>query len=120
MTYLQLYIYRVQNKNREEFLKITREVNKIFRKYGTEGEQLFLLHDNISKYGTTGLWEILPTKANEEIWIGINHFKNTKHCDEVMKKFDADPETNQLYSKFINSVSSASRVIRGEFEKILY
>ena len=95
------------------------ETNEIFQKYGVEGEEIFLLQDKTPKYGVTGLWNVISIDDEEELWIGLNRFKNIRHCEEVMKKFDNDPETEKLYNEFVNSVSAASRVIRGEFEKIV-
>lgn len=120
MSYLQLYIYRIQEVHREEFLNTMRKVRDIYRKYGVNGEELFLLNNRTSKYGLTGLWEILSTTEDEEIWLGLDHYKNTEHCKEVMKAVDSNPEINTLYNQIVKFVCSASRIVLAEFENIDY
>ncbi|MFX0001026.1 MAG: DUF1428 family protein [Candidatus Hermodarchaeota archaeon] len=118
MSYLQLYIYRIKKENRTKFLDNIQKAKLVYQKYGAEGEELFLLHEKTPKYGVTGMWDIIPLESKEELWIGICRFKDKEHCENVMKKVDEDPETEILYEQFVNSVCEASRVIRGEFERI--
>ena len=116
MSYLQLYIYRIKSEKSQVFLDIIRKTNNIFNKYGVKGEEVYKLHNKESKYGVTGIWEILHTLEDEEIWIGLNRFNNDKHCSEIMKKFDEDSDTELLYNEFIEKVSPAINIIRGEFQ----
>ena len=120
MSYLQLYIYRIRKAHRQKFLGIMRKAREIYRKHGAYGEQLFALYHRTSKYGITGLWEVLPTAEDEELWIGLDRYENLEHCAEVTKKVDADPEIDPLYEQIIELVSSASRIVRGEFEMVAY
>lgn len=120
MGYLKLYLYPIQRRHRDEFLEIMREVRDIYQKHGAYGEELFLLHERTSKYGVTGLWEILPTKEDEEIWIGLDRYRDAEHSKEVMKAVDADPEINPLYEGILQLVNSPSRIVRGEFEEVGY
>ncbi|MFB0569032.1 MAG: DUF1428 family protein, partial [Nitrososphaeria archaeon] len=117
MGYLQLYIYCIPKAHREEFIDIMRRAREIYRKHGAYGEDLFALHNRTSKYGVTGLWELLPTTEDEEIWIGLDRYEALEHCAEVMKKVDANPEIESLYERTIQLVSSASRIVLGEFQK---
>ena len=120
MGYLQLYIYRIRRAHREKFLNTMRKAREIYRKHGACGEELFALHNKTSKYGITGLWELLPTAEDEELWIGLDRYENLEHCAEVTKKVDADPEIDPLYEQIIELVSSASRIVRGELEMVAY
>ena len=97
-----------------------RRAREIYREHGALGEELFALHDRTCKYGVTGLWEVLPTTEGEELWIGLDRYESLEHCAEVMKKVDADPEIEPLYERTIKLVSSASRIMRGEFEMVAY
>ena len=120
MSYLQLYIYRIRKVHRKEFLNTMRKVRDIYRKYGANGEELFLLHNRTSKYGLTGLWEVVPTTEDEKIWIGLDRYKNTEHYKDVMKAVDANPGINILYDQIVKLVGSASRIVLAEFEHIDY
>ncbi|UCH70289.1 MAG: DUF1428 family protein [Candidatus Bathyarchaeota archaeon] len=120
MKYLQLYIYRLRKVHRREFLNIMHKAREIYRKHGGYGEEVFRLHKKRSKYGLTGLWKVLPTTGDEEIWIGLDRYQSFEHWKEVMKKVNADPEIEPLYERVIQLVSSASRIVRGEFEMVAY
>lgn len=97
-----------------------RKVREIYRKHGGYGEELFSIHNRTSKYGVTGLREVLPTAEDEEIWIGLDRYQSFEQCEEVMKKVDADPEIEPLYERIIQLVSSALRIVRGEFDMVAY
>ena len=120
MSYLQLYVYRIRKADQGKFLDIMRKVREIYRKYGAYGEELFVLHNKASKYGVTGLWELLPTAEDEELWISLDRYQNPEQCAKVTKKVDADPEIDPLYERTIELVSSASRIVRGEFGMVTY
>jgi len=120
MSYLQLYVYRIRKADRGKFLDIMGKAREIYRKHGACGEELFALHNKTAKYGVTGLWEVLPTTEDEELWIGLDRYENLEHCTKVMKKVDADPEIEPLYEQTIELASSASGIVRGEFEMVAY
>ncbi len=120
MDYLQLYIYRIRKAQRNEFLETMRKARDIYRKHGARGEELFVLHDKMSKYGLTGLWEVLSTKEDEEIWIGLDRYDSLEHCSKVIERVDADPEIDPLYEQIVRLVGSTPRIIRAEFEMADY
>jgi len=120
MSYLQLYIYRIRKAHRKKFLNTMRKAREVYRKHRAYGEELFMLHNKTAKYGVTGLWELLPTTEDEELWVGLDRYENLEHCAEVTEKVDADPEIDLLYERTIELVSSASRIVRGEFEMVAY
>lgn len=120
MGYLQLYVYRIRRAHREKFLNTMRKAREVYRKHGAYGEELFMLQNKTPKYGVTGLWELLPTAEDEELWIGLDRYGNLEHCAEVTKKVDADPKIDPLYEQTIGLVSSASQIVRGEFEMVAY
>ena len=120
MSYLLLYIYRVQQEDRKEFLEVMRSARWVYRGHGGAGEELFLLGNDTPKYGLTGLWEVTTREEDEEIWVGLDHYEDAEHCDRVMKAVNAEPEIDALYARITALVGSAGRIVRGEFEKVEY
>lgn len=120
MGYLLLYVYRIRQEDREEFLEVMRSARWIYRGHGGAGEELFLLSDDTPKYGLTGLSEVTPPAEGEEIWVGLDHYEDAEHCERVMKAVDVEPEIDALYARITALVGSAGRIVRGEFEKVEY
>lgn len=120
MTHMQIYIYRVPRSNREEFLETMRKARDIYRKHGANGEELFILADRTSKYNVTGLWELLCSSENEDVWIGLDAYRDEEHCRNTMKAVDEDPDIEPLYKRVVEIVGSAELIIRAPLDKVEY
>ena len=120
MGFLQLYIYRILDSKGAAFLEVMKEARKIYEFYGAGGEELFILDNTAGKYSLTGLWETIPASESEKIWIGLSQYESAAHCQEVLRKVDADPAIDLLYEKMIEIVGSASRILHGEFQHMPY
>ena len=120
MSYLLLYLYRIRQEDREEFLEVMRKVRWIYRGHGGAGEELFLL-DNVTPYHSlTGIWQVAPPAIGEEIWIGLDRYEDADQCEQVMQAVDEDPDINPLYERVVQLVGSADRIVRGEFRQVDY
>jgi uncharacterized protein YbaA (DUF1428 family) len=120
MSYLQLYIYRILREHHDEFLEVMQNARAIYRKHGADGEELFLIREKDAMYSLASLDDVLPIEEGEEIWIGLDRYKDEQHCKKVMKKVDADPEIEPLYEKVVKMVGKASRIVRGQFTQVEY
>ena len=120
MNHLLLYIYRIKQENREEFLEIMRRVRWIYRGHGGAGEELFNLKNINPYFSLTGIWEVTPPAEDEEIWVGLDRYEDAEHCELVMKDVNDDPSIDALYERIIGLVGSAGRIIRGEFDWVEY
>ena len=118
MAFVQVYIYRVPAKRSAEFLKVARAARDIYRRHGASGEEFFRLRSLDRKYHEIpGLWELLPPAEGEEIWIGIDRYRDAKKCAEVAAAVDRDPEILALYERVVDLVGGASRMVHAEFEE---
>ena len=120
MSHLLLYIYRIRQEDREEFLQVMRKARWIYRGHGGAGEELFLLENMTPYYTLQGLWEVTPAEEGEEIWVGLDRYEDAGHCQRVSKAVDADPAIDPLYEKIVGLVGSPGRIVRGEFEQVEY
>jgi uncharacterized protein YbaA (DUF1428 family) len=120
MAYLQLYLYRVPKNGVKEFLEISARVRTIYEKHGARGEELFQLADGARRYGLTGISDVVSTNEGCELWVGLNFYESSKRCEEIMDAVDADPEIDELFKRAVNLIGSADRVIRGEFDGVVY
>jgi uncharacterized protein YbaA (DUF1428 family) len=120
MAHIQIYIYRVPKPHREEFLETMRKARDIYSKHGAKGEELFILADKTPRYGLTGLWELLCTRDDEDVWVGLDSYEDADHCRGVMEAVDADPDIEPLYERVVQIVGSAEHIIRAQFDKVEY
>jgi len=120
MSHLLLYIYRIRREDREEFLEVMRSARWIYRGHGGAGEELFLLENENPYFSLTGIWEVTPPAADEEIWVGLDRYEDAEQCERVMKAVNAEPEIDVLYERIVGLVGSAGRIVRGEFEQVEY
>jgi len=112
--YTSIYIYRVPNKNIDAFLQVQKEASEIYQKYGAIEDVTFAAFDVEAKYGCLGFLDILETRNDETMFVGLSRFENRVHHDEVMAKVDQDSQINILYEK-VTSLIEINRVVRGEF-----
>jgi uncharacterized protein YbaA (DUF1428 family) len=120
MAYLQLYLYHVPKSGVKEFLEISARARTIYEKHGAGGEKLFRLADGARRYGLTGISDVISTGDGDELWVGLNFYESSKRCEEIMAAVDADAEIDGLFKSAVNLTGSADRVIRGEFDGVVY
>jgi uncharacterized protein YbaA (DUF1428 family) len=120
MGYLLLYIYRIRQEDREEFLEVMRKARWIYRGHGGAGEELSLLDNDTPYHSLTGIWEVTPPAHGEEVWIGLDRYEDADQCREVMRAVDEDPDIDPLYERVVQLVGSADRIVRGEFRQMDY
>ncbi len=119
MAYVQIYLYRIPKTRREEFLDLAHAGRELYRKHGAMGEEFFRLARDERKYSEIpGLWEVVPPDPEEELWMGIDRYRNAKHCAEVAAAVDRDPEILPLYERTLDIVRGAARIVHAEFEEI--
>ena len=113
--YNVIYIYPVLEKNTSEFLRIQSDAAKIYLECGALSDQTFYLDNSEPKYGCLPFTKALTLKEDERVYLSITTFNGSDHHDEVMKKVDANPEINKLYSE-VEKLIDVSRIVRGEFK----
>ena len=99
------------------FLKITNEAGAIYRRYGAINSGTMRVTEATAKYGCMGLTNVVAVDTGEELFIGVDSFRNSEECRSLMTKIDADPRINELYQQ-IKDVVELARVIRWEAEDV--
>jgi len=113
--YQIFYLYRVPTRNIDRFLRIARDAADIYRRYGVTVTPALRLTDGNSKYGCTGLVDVIPAAADEQLFMGIDSFRDIEECRALMKQIDSDPDIGRLY-KEIQEVIDLKRIVRWEME----
>jgi len=112
--YLEIYLYPVLEENKDQFLKINRETEQIYKEYGALESETYTATSTQPQYGCSGMVSAVELHENEIIMLEINRYHNKDHQIEVLKKVDQDERIGMLYTK-MTKVIDMNRTVRGEF-----
>lgn len=113
--YLEIYLYPVQEENKEQFLIINREAERIYKEYGAIESETYMAASNEPEYGCLGMQSAVELLEGEILMIEINRYHNKDHHSQVLEKVDNDEQIENLYNQMIK-VIDISRTVRGEFK----
>ena len=113
-----IYIYRVPQKNVDEFLRIQKAAGEIYRDYGSLEEETLALTNLEAKYGCAPFLYAVEVEKDEDIFVSLSRFRDKAHHDHVMAQIDSDTQIDRLYQE-ITGLIDIRRVLRGEFERVI-
>jgi uncharacterized protein YbaA (DUF1428 family) len=116
--FASIYIYRVPRENAKAFLRIQREVARIYREHGALDDETWGPVNLEAKYGCDAFESSLALAGDECVFIGLSRFRDQVHHKEVMEQADSDPRINELYGEVI-ALLDVGRIVRGEFERMV-
>jgi uncharacterized protein YbaA (DUF1428 family) len=116
--FTSIYIYRVPCENVEAFLQVQREAADIYRRYGALDDETFAPVNLEAKYGCVAFPGALDVGPGEEVFVSLSRFRDRAHHDQVMVQIDADDRISELYRQ-VTTLLDVSRVVRGEFKRIV-
>ena len=113
--YLEIYLYPVLEENKEQFLKINREAERIYKEYGALESDTFTAASIQPEYGCLGMVSAVELRESEVLMLEINRYHNKDHHSQVLEKVDNDEVIEKLYNQ-MTKVIDVSRIVRGEFK----
>ncbi|MEK3766116.1 DUF1428 family protein [Solibacillus sp. FSL K6-4121] len=113
--YLEIYLYPVPEENKEQFLKINREAERIYKEYGALESDTYTATSIQPGYGCLGMISSVELRENEILMMEINRYHHKEHHSQVLEKVDNDEQIEKLYNQVVK-VIDLSRTVRGEFE----
>jgi uncharacterized protein YbaA (DUF1428 family) len=116
--YTSIYFYSVPKKNIDAFLLVQRLSSDIYKKYGAIDDWTFAPECLSPKYGCASFTQVIPAKADEEIFFSLSLFRSKEDHDKIMSIVDSDPEIEKLFRQ-ISDLIDLSKVIRGEFNRLI-
>lgn len=112
-------IYRLPKKNHDVMVSIFKQATDMFKRYGVLNRQIFQLTDNIADMGPfVNITKITPANQDDEIWIEILTFKNSKHKEDVMSKIRNEDVIEQGIKQVLDHITSGSKVFIGGFDRL--
>ena len=112
--YLEIYLYPVPEGKKEQFLKINRDAERIYKEYGAIESETFAATSIQPEYGCAGMVSAVELLEGEVLMLEINRYNSKSHHSEVLENVDQDDRIGKLY-KQMTYVIDIGRTVRGEF-----
>ena len=113
--YLEIYLYPVMEENLEQFLKINRAAEQIYKEYGALDSETYTASSIEPEYGCLGMASAVELRDSEVLMLEINRYHHQDHQRQVLEKVDKDERIENLYDQ-MTKVLDMSRTVRGEFK----
>ena len=111
--YVEIYLYPVLEENKEQFLKINREAELIYREYGAIESETYSAASIEPEYGCARMESAVELRETEVLMLEINRYHNKVHHSQVMEKDDNDVQIEKIFNQ-MTKVIDVSRTVRGE------
>lgn len=117
-TYIQMFIYKIPNKNSNSWLTLQKELTELYKKNGILHSEFYKLEDFETFPGFINVGDIVSTKIDEEVvWVEIDHYKNKKDRNSIVERINNDKEAVPIFNKLMGIGAQGSTIIMGEFSK---
>lgn len=113
--YLEIYLYPVLEKNIEQFIKINRAAEQVYKEYGARDSETYTASSIDPAYGCLGMASAVELRTGEVLMLEINRYQHQDHQRQVMEKVDKDERIGNLYDQ-MTKVIDMNRTVRGEFK----
>lgn len=112
--YVEIYLYPVLEENKEQFLKINLEAERIYKEYGAIESETYTAASTQAEYGCSGMGSAVELHEKEILMLEITRYHDKEHQIQVLEKVDHDEQIEKLYNQ-MTKVIDLSRTVRGEF-----
>jgi uncharacterized protein YbaA (DUF1428 family) len=113
------FVYRVPKKNHEAMMQINKQFADIMRKYGAPHLIFQLNNTEAPMDGITNIAKTISANQDEEeVWLEIIFYRDSKHRDEVCAKMQNDENMERLYKQSVDLLSPGSSFVMGEFSRL--
>jgi uncharacterized protein YbaA (DUF1428 family) len=118
---VQLFIWRITNKQHEKMVKLQKQFNDINIKHGALRVEIFQLTNTDTYDGCINISNTVSAKQDEEIWVELQSHRDLKQMDEVTSEVMKDEnmrEEGPLVKQFMDLLSPGSGMIMGKFTRL--
>ncbi len=114
--YVQLFVYRVPEKNRDELRSLLGKIADKVREHGALRSDFYRLHSTEAFQGFTTIARAFAAVLGEELWVELDHYRERGHRDRVMASLTKDTGAGALFRQLGPLVSDGYSIVMGEFE----
>ena len=117
-TYIQMFIYKIPNKNTNSWLTLQKELSELYKKNGILNSEFYKLVDFETFSGFINVGNIVSAKMDEEeIWVEIDHYKDKEDRNSIVENLNNDKEAESIFNKLMGIGTQGHTIIMGEFSK---
>jgi uncharacterized protein YbaA (DUF1428 family) len=116
---VRLFIWRTTKKNHDTMMTLDKPAKDMFGKVGVRQEiyQLSNSKDPETEgMGFTNISKTVSAREDEEVWLELQFYKDSKHHDEVAEKMKSDKSAMELGKKFMEIITPGS-CVEGKFNQ---
>jgi uncharacterized protein YbaA (DUF1428 family) len=113
------FIYRVPKKNHDAMIQINKQFADTMRKYGAAHLIFQLNNTEIPMMeGITNIAKTVSATQDEEVWLELIFYRDSKHKDEVGTKMQNDKSMYSLYQQSLALLTPGTSFVMGEFSRL--
>jgi uncharacterized protein YbaA (DUF1428 family) len=113
------FIYRVPKKNHDAMIQINKQFADTMRKYGAAHLIFQLNNTEIPMMeGITNIAKAVSATQDEEVWLELIFYRDSKHKDEVGTKMQNDKSMYSLYQQSLALLTPGTSFVMGEFSRL--
>jgi uncharacterized protein YbaA (DUF1428 family) len=113
------FVYRVPKKNHDAMMQINKQFANTMRKYGAV-HLIFQLNNTETPMmeGITNIAKTVSATQDEEVWLELIFYRDSKHKDEVGTKMQNDKSMYSLYQQSLALLTPGTSFVMGEFSRL--
>ena len=114
--HIRLFVWRIPKKN-HTMMQLNKPAKDLFRKVGVR-QEIFQLNNTKDKeaenMGFTNEAKTVSTREDEEVWLELQFYEDSKHHVEISEKMQNDKSAMELGKKFMEIITPGS-CVEGRF-----
>ena len=99
-------------------MQLNKQFADIMRKYGAPHLIFQLNNTEAPMEGITNIAKTVSANQDEEVWMELIFYRDSKHRDEVGAKMQNDEDMERLYKQSVDLLSPGSSFVMGEFSRL--
>ncbi len=117
---IQVFVWRTPKKNHDALTQLDKPAKDLFSKVGVR-QEIFQLSNakdtDVESMGFTNFAKTISANEDEEVWLELMFYRDSKHYDEVSEKMRNDESAMELGKKFMEIITPGSGV-EGRFNNL--
>ena len=114
---IRLFMWRIPKKNHDTMVQFNKPFKDLFSKVGVR-QEIFQLSNTKDKeaenMGFTNVAKTVTAREDEEVWLELQFYQDSRHHDEVSEKMQNDKSAMELGNKFMEIITPGS-IVEGRF-----
>lgn len=118
--HLEAFFYRVPKKNHDAIEQNLKKFVPWFEKNGTRIEYFqFAGSQKMEGMSMQGIDKALSATDDEEIWVELQYYRDSKHRDDTYAKMMQDKSLEPLGNEFLGLITKGSSLVTGGFRRLI-